>query len=585
MKAPHPTPHRFMDMLMDENCNPKQAHALLEHILTLGGPEAHAFAAQLVTRARAGSGPDRYKKKLAELDRQIESIASGPLRLATFVSLVQPRGGQLRAMVKFEDGTTAFPAVLDEDQGGRFRRGSSLLLDVQAKLLIAETPSAETSGETAVLERRIGPGAVEVTLRGDEGHVFDASEELIDAVQRGDAAPGCRVRVCSRRRFAFATLPEADPSAHYRYLDRSPMPDVVVERDLGDPPAFIDELTAWVTDEMTDPTVRRSYRLPRSVIKLLAGISGSGKSFAVSAVIRRIGETVSEVTGVPLTSLPPRVMRFRPSTVLSQWLGESDKNIARFFEEARRLSAETVAAADGRQVQIPVILVLEEIDGLTRHRGGDAVYDRILTTLLELLDPARPEFQDRMILVLGTTNVPELIDMAFLRRIGGTVERFGRLTRRSFASVAAKKLAQVPMAENGDRPPEALRAAAVAELASWLYSPNGETPGQVALHIVGTQTPDIRYRRDFMTAGLVERAVVQASVQACRAQIEGCENPGLSAGALKKALDAQVQTVVDLLRADNVARYLELPEGVRVQSVEKIAQSRHVRLAPPRAAA
>ena len=584
MKEIHPTTLRFMDMLLDENCNPKQAHALIEHIFALGGPEARTFVAQLVTRARAGSGPSLYKKKLAELDRQIESLASGPLRPATFVSLVRPQGGQLRAMVKFEDGTTAFPAVLDEDLGGRFRRGGSLLLDVQAKLLISETPTADASGETAVLERQVGPATVEVTLRGDEGHIFDASEELIDAIENGDAAPGCRVRVCSRRRFAFATLPEADPAAHYRYLDRSPMPDVVVERDLGDPPAFIDELTAWVTDEMTDPTVRRSYRLPRSVIKLLAGISGSGKSFAVSAVIRRIGETVSKVTGVALSDLPPRVMRFRSSTVLSQWLGESDKNIARFFEEAHRLSAETITAADGRRVQVPVILVLEEIDGLTRHRGGDAVYDRILTTLLELLDPARPEFQDHMILVLGTTNVPELIDMAFLRRIGGTVERFGRLMRRSFASVAAKKLAQVPMAGSGDRDPETLRAATVSELTSWLYSPNGETSGQVALHIVGTQTPDVRYRRDFMTAGLVERAVLQASVRACRAQIEGRDNPGLSVGAIKKALDAQVQTVVDLLRAENVARYLELPEGVRVQSVEKIRPSRHVRLAPPRAA-
>ena len=136
---------------------------------------------------------------------------------------------------------------------------------------------------------------------------------------------------------------------------------------------------------------------------------------------------MSEVTGAPIDALPPRVLRLRPAQVLSKWLGESDRNLDRFFDEAEGLAAEPFVR-DGRSFRLPVLAILEEIDGLARSRGEDAVYDRILTTALQRLDPTRPELRDKLILFLATTNVPHQVDAAFLRRIGGQVERFGGST-------------------------------------------------------------------------------------------------------------------------------------------------------------
>ena len=305
---------------------------------------------------------------------------------------------------------------------------------------------------------------------------------------------------------------------------------------------------------------------------LLEGISGSGKSYSLLGTIRRIYDVMAKVTGVPVEDLPPRVLRLRSPAVLSKWLGESDKNIDRFFSEVEELADEKFVTPEGDEHYLPVIAVMEEIDGLTRTRGHDGIHDRLLTTILERTDPTRQELRDKLILFFGTTNVAHLIDMAFIRRIGGTVEHFGRLSRRPFAEVLEKHLAGLPFSSHNNHSQKELHKGAVSELAGWLYSPHGEDRGQVLLSIVGSSVPEIRYRRDFVTAGLVDRAVQQAATLACDAEDCGFDPPGLTPELLKKCFHEQVQAIVRQLRVQNVGNYLELPEGVRIQSVEPIEQ-------------
>jgi len=68
------------------------------------------------------------------------------------------------------------------------------------------------------------------------------------------------------------------------------------------------------------------------------------------------------------------------------------------------------------------------------------------------LDSTRPELQKKLILFVGTTNEAGQVDRAFLRRIGGTVEVFGRLNRRAFAAVLEKHLDELPVASNNAAP-------------------------------------------------------------------------------------------------------------------------------------
>jgi len=198
--------------------------------------------------------------------------------------------------------------------------------------------------------------------------------------------------------------------------------------------------------------------------------------------------------------------------------------------------------------------------------------DRIFTTVLELFDPTRSELKDNFIIFLGTTNKPHLVDSGFLRRIGGTIEQFSALDRKAFAAVLRKHLAGKPLAGDGGDSQKDVLANVVYELTAWLFSPNGEDRGQVALSFVGRGDSEIHFRRDFLTPGLVDRAVQQTAELACEAEAGGAARPGLTSAGLKVAIDEQIQAIIKVLRADNVTNYLALPEESRIQSVRAIEQ-------------
>ena len=127
------------------------------------------------------------------------------------------------------------------------------------------------------------------------------------------------------------------------------------------------------------------------------------------------------------------------------------------------------------------------------------------------------------------------------------------------------------MTEKGAGPDEAERRA-VGDLTAWLFSPNGADRGQVELTYVGSSAPVLKYRRDFLTGALVDRAVQQAAAEACRAERAGAARPGLSSALLVSTFDRQVRGIVDQLHRDNVNQYLDLPDGVRVGTVRRIEQ-------------
>ena len=558
-------------MLINKKLPIEHRTEVIRSIAAHDSPESNEILAEYIKIADSGNEA-KYVKKREALDALIENIEKGPRRLGTFLRLLPADGPVLRTVVKLEHGDTAFPIILDAGLSGKLQCGAPVQLDARATTLIDVAPLDNETGEEVRFERRINADCIEILMRGDERHVYGASKNLMDSLDRGDVAPGSRILACPRRQIAFSLLAAEDGLAQYRYLDRAPVPDVVVERDIGAPSAFIAEVTEMVLLEMTNPELRRKYQLRRCMMKLLTGMPGTGKSYHILGLIRKVYEVVSGITGAPLEDLPPRVMRLKASSVLSKWLGESDKNIARFFEDVAKLAQETFIAPNGKEYTLPVIVVLEEIDGLAHARGEDPVMDRIFTNVLELFDPTRSELKDKLVVFLGTTNKAHLIDSGFLRRIGGTIEQFSALNRQGFAAVLRKHLAGKPLAaQNGEDQNEML-SRVVYEVTAWLFGHKGEDRGQLMLSFVGTGNPEIRYRRDFLTPGLVDRAVQHTAQQACEAEARGAERPGLTAAGLKVSLDEQISANIKVLRADNVANYLDLSEEARVQSVRAIEQ-------------
>jgi len=95
------------------------------------------------------------------------------------------------------------------------------------------------------------------------------------------------------------------------------------------------------------------------------------------------------------------------ATIMSKWLGESEKNVSNLFQGARR------AAANGR----PSIIFVDEVDSLVGIRaeevGGEVrTRNQFLKEMDSMLDKANPVH----VYVVGATNKPWVLDEPFIRR-------------------------------------------------------------------------------------------------------------------------------------------------------------------------
>jgi len=215
----------------------------------------------------------------------------------------------------------------------------------------------------------------------------------MDKLQAGQVAPGATLVVSTRQWLAYDALPPQDGLAHYRFLDKAPVPDVRVERDIGAPPRCVKEIPEIVRLELTHPEVRRRYNLRRCTMRLLTGRQRLGQD------PRHPGDHPAHLRNHERghrrasRKIAPARVPAAPQPGLFMWFGESDKNLDRFFDEIEQLADEPFTASDGTQHKLPVIAVLEEVDGVARARGHEALYDRIMVTALQRLDPTRSELR------------------------------------------------------------------------------------------------------------------------------------------------------------------------------------------------
>jgi len=121
-------------------------------------------------------------------------------------------------------------------------------------------------------------------------------------------------------------------------------------------------------------------RPPRGL--LLFGPPGTGKTIFARALAKELK--------IPL-------LRFKTEHVVSKWYGETERNVSKAIK-----LAESVA---------PCIVFIDEIDRFGKRDSGDhEVTRRTFSIILEWLGS-----EERKAIILGTTNVPEQLDDAFLR--------------------------------------------------------------------------------------------------------------------------------------------------------------------------
>ncbi len=126
---------------------------------------------------------------------------------------------------------------------------------------------------------------------------------------------------------------------------------------------------------------------------LLFGPPGCGKTLIAYALANEVNAALIDVS---------------PATIMSKWLGEAEKNVARVFARAREI------ASSGT----PVIIFMDEVDGLLQAYSDEAGSEkRVRNQFLMEMDGLKEKQNNKLLVfVIGATNKPWKLDIGFIRR-------------------------------------------------------------------------------------------------------------------------------------------------------------------------
>jgi len=438
------------------------------------------------------------REHIGALREEVEKLTQTPNAYGTVLQLNDDGTADV-----FSSGRKMRVAIHPEMEGA-LERGQEVALNDSQSVVLAR--SADGTGEVVTLAELLEGGRrAVVSCRADEERVVDLAEDL-------DGVP---------LRVGDPMLMDVRSGLLTERLVRSEVEDLVLEEvpevtydDVGGLDTQIEKITDAVELPFLYADLFAEHRLPAPKGILLYGPPGCGKTLIAKAVANSLATKVAGATGNEKAR--SYFLNIKGPELLNKYVGETERQIRRVFQQARDRSAEGW----------PVIVFFDEMESLFRMRGSGISSDMESTVVPQLLAEIDGVEALRNVIVIGASNREDLIDPAILRpgRLDVKI-KIERPDAEAAAAIFARYLTvDLPIAQSvvdtigGGERDKAVRGM-IEETVAEMYSTEERNEFLEVTYQNGDK--ETMYFRDFASGAMVENIVRRAKKLAIKRVIAG----------------------------------------------------------------
>ena len=452
------------------------------------------------------------REHISALREEVEKLTQTPNAYGTVLHLNDDGTADV-----FSSGRKMRVAIHPEVEGS-LERGQEVALNDSLSVVLAR--ASDGTGEVVTLTELLeGGNRAVVSCRADEERVVDLAEDLA----------GVPLRV------GDPMLMDTRSGLLTERLVRSEIEDLVLEEvpevtyeDVGGLDTQIEKIIDAVELPFLYADLFAEHRLPAPKGILLYGPPGCGKTLIAKAVANSLATKVAGATGNEKAR--SYFLNIKGPELLNKYVGETERQIRRVFQQARDRSAEGW----------PVIVFFDEMESLFRMRGSGISSDMESTVVPQLLAEIDGVEALRNVIVIGASNREDLIDPAILRpgRLDVKI-KIERPDVEAAAAIFARYLTvDLPIARSvvetigGGERDKAVRGM-IEQTVTEMYS--AEPCNEFLEVTYQNGDKETMYFRDFASGAMIENIVRRAKKLAIKRVIAG--------GAAGITLDDLLQSV------------------------------------------
>ena len=473
---------------------PQRIRTLEERLLETKGQLAQAVSAneKLTHTLR------EKREHIGALREEVEKLTQTPNAYGTVLALNDDGTADV-----FSSGRKLRVAIHPEVEGA-LERGQEVALNDSLSVVLAR--GADGTGEVVTLTEVLeGGDRAVVSCRADEERVVDLAEGLAGAALRVgdpmlmDTRSGLLIERLTRSEVEDLVLEE--------------VPEVTYE-DVGGLDEQIEKIIDAVELPFLHADLFADHRLPAPKGILLYGPPGCGKTLIAKAVANSLATKVARASGD--AKARSYFLNIKGPELLNKYVGETERQIRRVFQQARDRSAEGW----------PVIVFFDEMESLFRMRGSGISSDMESTVVPQLLAEIDGVEALRNVIVIGASNREDLIDPAILRPgrldVKIKIERPGA---EAAAAIFARYLTvDLPISHGavetigGGERDKAVRGM-IEQVVAEMYSAEPRNEFLEVTYQNGDK--ETMYFRDFASGAMIENIVRRAKTLAIKRVIAG----------------------------------------------------------------